>query len=89
MNPINVYLDDTKAQVEFGTLAPGTTFEYNGDYYMRIIKSYVEDGGSIAVLLKTSEEQSEESTDTELFSGVNFLLDTMVTPHNSNLSIEV
>lgn len=89
MNPINVYLDDTKAQVEFGTLAPGTTFEYNGNYYMRIIKSYVEDGGSIAVLLKTSEEQSEESTDTELFSEVNFLLDTMVTPHNSNLSIEV
>lgn len=89
MNPINVYLDDTKAQVEFGTLAPGTTFECNGNYYMRIVKSYVEDGGSIAVLLKTSEEQSEESTDTELFSEVNFLLDTMVTPHNSNLSIEV
>lgn len=89
MNPINVYLDDTKAQVEFGTLAPGTTFECNGNYYMRIVKSYVEDGGSVAVLLKTSEEQSEESTDTELFSEVNFLLDTMVTPHNSNLSIEV
>lgn len=89
MNPMNVYLDDAKAQVEFGTLAPGTTFECNGNYYMRIVKSYVEDGGSIAVLLKTSEEQSEESTDTELFSEVNFLLDTMVTPHNSNLSIEV
>lgn len=89
MNPINVYLDDTKAQVEFGTLAPGTTFECNGNYYMRIVKSYVEDGGSVAVLLKTSEEQSEESTNTELFSEVNFLLDTMVTPHNSNLSIEV
>lgn len=70
-------------------MAPGTTFEYSGNYYMRIIKSYVEDGGSIAVLLKTSEEQSEESTDTELFSEVNFILDTMVTPHNSNLSIEV
>ena len=89
MSPMNVYIDDTKAQVEFGTLAPGTVFEYNGNYYMRIVKSYVEDGGSIAVLLKVPEEQSEESTDAEPFSESNFLLDTMVTPHNSNLSIEV
>ena len=89
MSPMNVYIDDTKDQVEFGTLAPGTVFEYNGNYYMRIIKSYVEDGGSIAVLLKVPEEQSEESTDAEPFSESNFLLDTMVTPHNSNLSIEV
>lgn len=54
MNPVNVNIDNTTSQVEFRTLSPGTVFEYNGNYYMRIVKSYVEDGGSIAILLKAN-----------------------------------
>lgn len=82
---VNVVLDSDNKKVKLEDVAIGCVFEYEGAYYMRIKPQL----GVNSLKVYSPESETDESTDSDVFTTFLFPLGKEVIPHDSTLNIEV
>lgn len=82
---VNVILDSSAKKVKFEDVAVGSIFEYEGAYYMRIKPQF----GVNSLKVYSPKSETDEATDSNVFTTVLFPFSSEVIPHDSTLNIEV
>jgi hypothetical protein len=82
---VNVILDSSAKKVKFEDVAVGSVFEYEGAYYMRIKPQF----GVNSLKVYSPKSETDEATDSDVFTTVLFPFSSEVIPHDSTLNIEV
>lgn len=82
---VNVVLDSDNKKVKLEDVAIGCVFEYEGAYYMRIKPQF----GVNSLKVYSPESETDEATDSDVFTTFLFPLGKEVIPHDSTLNIEV
>lgn len=82
---VNVVLDSSAKKVKFEDVAVGSIFEYEGAYYMRIKPQF----GVNSLKVYSPKSETDESTDSDVFTTVLLPFSSEVIPHDSTLNIEV
>ena len=82
---VNVVLDSSAKKVKFEDVAIGGVFEYEGAYYMRIKPQF----GVNSLKVYSPKSETDEATDSDVFTTVLFPFSSEVIPHDSTLNIEV
>lgn len=82
---VNVVLDSSAKKVKFEDVAVGSIFEYEGAYYMRIKPQF----GVNSLKVYSPKSETDEATDSDVFTTVLFPFSNEVIPHDSTLNIEV
>ena len=82
---VNVVLDSSAKKVKFEDVAVGSIFEYEGAYYMRIKPQF----GVNSLKVYSPKSETDEATDSDVFTTALFPFKSEVIPHDSTLSIEV
>ena len=82
---VNVILDSSAKKVKFEDVAVGSVFEYEGAYYMRIKPQF----GINSLKVYSPKSETDEATDSDVFTTVLFPFSSEVIPHDSTLNIEV
>ena len=82
---INVILDSSTKKVKFENVVVGGIFEYEGAYYMRIKPQF----GVNSLKVYSPKSETDEATDSDVFTTVLFPFSSEVIPHDSTLNIEV
>ena len=82
---VNVILDSSAKKVKIEDVAVGRVFEYEGAYYMRIKPQF----GVNSLKVYSPKSETDEATDSDVFTTVLFPFSSEVIPHDSTLNIEV
>lgn len=82
---VNVILDSSTKKVKFENVVVGGIFEYEGAYYMRIKPQF----GVNSLKVYSPKSETDEATDSDVFTTVLFPFSSEVIPHDSTLNIEV
>ena len=82
---VNVVLDSDNKKVRFEDVSVGGVFEYEGAYYMRIKPQF----GVNSLKVYSPKSETDEATDSDVFTTVLFPFKSEVIPHDSILNIEV
>lgn len=82
---VNVVLDSSAKKVKFEDIAVGSIFEYEGAYYMRIKPQF----GVNSLKVYSPKSETDEATDSDVFTTVLLPFSSEVIPHDSTLNIEV
>ena len=82
---VNVILDSSAKKVKFEDVAVGSVFEYEGAYYMRIKPQF----GVNSLKVYSPKSETDEATDSDVFTTVLLPFSSEVIPHDSTLNIEV
>ena len=82
---VNVVLDSSAKKVKFEDVAVGSIFEYEGAYYMRIKPQF----GVNSLKVYSPKSETDEATDSDVFTTVLLPFSSEVIPHDSTLKIEV
>ena len=82
---VNVVLDSSAKKVKFEDVAVGSIFEYEGAYYMRIKPQF----GVNSLKVYSPKSETDEATDSDVFTTVLLPFSSKVIPHDSTLNIEV
>lgn len=82
---VNVVLDSSAKKVKFEDVVVGSIFEYKGAYYMRIKPQF----GVNSLKVYSPKSETDEATDSDVFTTVLFPFSSEVIPHDSTLNIEV
>lgn len=82
---VNVVLDSSEKKVKFEDVAVGSIFEYEGAYYMRIKPQF----GVNSLKVYSPKSETDEATDSDVFTTVLLPFSSEVIPHDSTLNIEV
>lgn len=82
---VNVVLDSSAKKVKFEDVAVGSIFEYEGAYYMRIKPQF----GVNSLKVYSTKSETDEATDSDVFTTVLLPFSSEVIPHDSTLNIEV
>lgn len=82
---VNVVLDSSAKKVKFEDVAVGSIFEYEGAYYMRIKPQF----GVNSLKVYSPKSETDEVTDSDVFTTALFPFSSEVIPHDSTLNIEV
>lgn len=82
---VNVVLDSSAKKVKFEDVAVGSIFEYEGAYYMRIKPQF----GVNSLKVYSPKSETDEATDSDVFTTALFPFSNEVIPHDSTLNIEV
>ena len=82
---VNVVLDSSAKKVKFEDVAVGSIFEYEGAYYMRIKPQF----GVNSLKVYSPKSETDEATDSDVFTTALFPFKSEVIPHDSTLNIEV
>lgn len=82
---VNVILDSSAKKVKFENVVVGGIFEYEGAYYMRIKPQF----GVNSLKVYSPKSETDEATDSDVFTTVLFPFSSEVIPHDSTLNIEV
>lgn len=82
---VNVVLDSSAKKVKFEDVAVGSIFEYEGAYYMRIKPQF----GVNSLKVYSPKSETDEATDSDVFTTVLLPFGSEVIPHDSTLNIEV
>lgn len=82
---VNVVLDSSAKKVKFEDVAVGSIFEYEGAYYMRIKPQF----GVNSLKVYSPKSETDEATDSDVFTTVLLPFSNEVIPHDSTLNIEV
>ena len=82
---VNVVLDSDNKKVRLEDVAIGGVFEYEGAYYMRIKPQF----GVNSLKVYSPKSETDEATDSDVFTTVLLPFSSEVIPHDSTLNIEV
>lgn len=82
---VNVVLDSSAKKVKFEDVAVGSIFEYEGAYYMRIKPQF----GVNSLKVYSPKSETDEATNSDVFTTVLLPFSSEVIPHDSTLNIEV
>ena len=82
---VNVVLDSSAKKVKFEDVAVGSIFEHEGAYYMRIKPQF----GVNSLKVYSPKSETDEATDSDVFTTVLLPFSSEVIPHDSTLNIEV
>lgn len=82
---VNVVLDSNNKKVKLEDIEIGCVFEYEGAYYMRIKPQF----GVNSLKVYSPKFETDEATDSDVFTTVLLPFNSDVIPHDSTLNIEV
>lgn len=82
---VNIVLDSSERKVKFEDIVVGGVFEKDGAYYMRIQPQF----GVNALKIYSPKSETDEATDSDVFTTCLFPFSGEVIPHNSTWNIEV
>lgn len=82
---VNIILDSDNKKVKLEDVVIGGVFEYEGVYYMRIKPQF----GVNSLKIYSPKSETDEATDSDVFTTVLLPFNNDVIPHDSTLNIEV